>query len=111
MLAGMCAMVRGLMWAVALGVIVATNGFAQANPGHHGHGHAYHQHGYYGPRFGVVIAPPPVVAAVPVFAPPPVAPYPVPAYGYPVYGYAPVYAPAPVGFGVQTRNFSFFLGR
>jgi hypothetical protein len=75
-----------------------------------GHGHPYR--GYYGPRFGVFVAPPPppvIVAAPVVVAPPVVAPAPVyPAYPYPVY-VPPVYAP--VGLGVQTRNFSLFFGR
>lgn len=108
-------MIRGTMWVVAaVGLMVVANSPVQANPGHHGHGHGHHHHGYrhhhhgyYGPRFDLMIAPP----VVPVVAAPPVRPYPVPTYGYPVYSYAPVYAPAPIGFGVQTRNFSFFMGR
>lgn len=96
-------MMRRMMMA-AIGV-AAMYGSVEA-----GHGHHYH-----GPRFGLFIAPPmippPVVVAPPpvVVAPPPM----YPAYGYPVYA-PPVYAPpvyAPAGVGLQTRNFSLFLGR
>ncbi len=106
-------MIRGVKLAAAVGMIVATNGIAQAGHGHHGHGHGHgyhrhghgHHHGHYGPRFGLVIAPPPVVAFP--------AMYPHPAYGYPAYVPAPVYVPppAPIGLGFQTRNFSLFLGQ
>lgn len=113
--AGMSGMIRGLTLA-GLGVIAGMNGIAQAGHGHYGHGHGghhHHHHGYHGPRFGVMFAPPPVVVApVPVVAAPVPQPYPVPAYGYPVYAPPVVYAPPPppVGFGVSTRNFSFFFG-
>jgi hypothetical protein len=92
-------MMRRMMLA-AVGVAAMYGGSVEA-----GHGHHYH-----GPRFGLFIAPPvippPVVVAPPpvVVAPPPM----YPAYAYPVYA-PPVYDPA--GFGVQTRNFSLFLGR
>ena len=78
--------------------VIAVSGSVQA-----GHGH----HRLHGPRFGLFFAPPPqpvVIAQPVVFAPVPM----YPAYGYPAYP-PPVYAPA--GFGMQTRNFSLFLGR
>jgi hypothetical protein len=111
--AGTGFMIRGMTAAVAFGVVVAASNIGHANHGHRGHGYHGHHH-HHGPRFGLMIAPPPVVVAQPVIAAPPPYPYAVPAYGYPAPAYiapAPaVYAPAPVGFGLQTRNFSLFLG-
>lgn len=109
-------MTRKMMLAavVAVGVMFAMGGSVQAGHGHHGHGHHghghrghghyghNHRHGYgYGPRYGVVVAP--RVVAPPV--------YPYPAYGYPAYSYPPVYSPYNQALGVQTGNFSLFLGR
>jgi hypothetical protein len=99
-----------LVAVAAAGVIAASGWSAQA--GHCGPRGGF-GYGYgYGPRYGAVYGRPygygygrPVVVA-PRVVPAPVYPYPVaPGYGY-GYGYAP-YGQA---FGLQTGNFSLFLG-
>jgi hypothetical protein len=98
--------------ALAIGVLAATGTKAEAGHRHVHGGHrcgpAYGVYGGpavgYGYGYGGVIVAPRVVTV-------PVAPYPpYPVYGYP-YGYGYGYAPYGQAFGLQTGNFSLFLGR
>ena len=97
----------------AAGVMMAAGGTAEAGCHRGGFGYGPRFSGYYGRPYGygyrgVVMAP--RVVPAPVYA------YPVyPNYGYPYggypYGVYGGYGPYGQAFGLQTGNFSLFLGR
>ncbi len=88
---------------------VADAGHGHGHGGHRGHYHGGYRGGYRGGYGGGVVIAPRVIA-------PPVYSVPAPVYGYPsypVYGtpYGYGYQPYNSALGIQSGNFSLFLGR